>query len=385
MKNICTMKNALNAYQKARRCKRYRPEVLEFEANREEYLGKAIRELESLTYTPGKYKVFKVWEPKERIIMALPFYDRVIQHMIVNYIEPIFEHQFIYHSYACRKGKGAHRASKQLTRWLYNLEVVQGKSVYVLKADIHHYFQSIDHKVLKREIRTYIKDKDLLVILDRIIDHNGIFPDGVGIPVGNLTSQLFANVYLHRLDMFVKHTLHAEHYMRYMVDFVIISEDLEQLKRWEKQIEIFLADVLKLQLNPKTTIAKKVSVTSATVLKPGDILVTKSKGHTVIVVSVGGSAPSGSTSTSKPAVSGSTARVESARSKDAAIAGKYKTTSNLYLRVGAGTGKTAITLMPAGSSVQCYGYYTTYNGTRWYYVAYGDKTGFCSSAYLRKA
>ena len=116
--------------------------------------------------------------------MALPFYDRVIQHMIVNYIEPIFEHQFIYHSYACRKGKGAHRASKQLTRWLYNLEVVQGKSVYVLKADIHHYFQSIDHKVLKREIRTYIKDKDLLVILDRIIDHNGIFPDGVGIPIG---------------------------------------------------------------------------------------------------------------------------------------------------------------------------------------------------------
>ena len=131
--------------------------------------------------------------------------------------------------------------------------------------------------------------------------------------------------------------------------------------------------------------AKKVSVTSATVLKPGDILVTKSKGHTVIVVSVDGSAPSGSTSTSKPAVSGSTARVESARSKDAAIAGKYKTTSNLYLRVGAGTGKTAITLMPAGSSVQCYGYYTTYNGTRWYYVVYGDKTGFCSSAYLQKA
>lgn len=131
--------------------------------------------------------------------------------------------------------------------------------------------------------------------------------------------------------------------------------------------------------------AKKVSVTSATVLKSGDILVTKSKGHTVIVVSVGGSAPNGSTSTSKPAMSGSTARVESARSKDAAIAGKYKTTSNLYLRVGAGTGKTAITLMPAGSSVQCYGYYTTYNGTRWYYVVYGDKTGFCSSAYLQKA
>ena len=131
--------------------------------------------------------------------------------------------------------------------------------------------------------------------------------------------------------------------------------------------------------------AKKVSVTASTKFKPGDILVTKSKGHTVIIVSVDGSAPSGGTSTSKPAASGGTTKVESARSKDAAIAGKYKTTGNLYLRVGAGTGKTAITLMPVGSSVQCYGYYTTYNGTRWYYVAYGDKTGFCSSAYLRKA
>ena len=264
MKNICTMKNALNAYQKARRCKRYRPEVLEFEANREEYLGKAIRELESLTYTPGKYKVFKVWEPKERIIMALPFYDRVIQHMIVNYIEPIFEHQFIYHSYACRKGKGAHRASKQLTRWLYNLEVVQGKSVYVLKADIHHYFQSIDHKVLKREIRTYIKDKDLLVILDRIIDHNGIFPDGVGIPVGNLTSQLFANVYLHRLDMFVKHTLHAEHYMDPVVD---VSSTI--VKEIVAPLVVYLGTNTIMNIFEKNKLSFSVPINSTVISKDG--------------------------------------------------------------------------------------------------------------------
>ena len=254
MKRICTVKNALLAYRKAKKCKRYRPEVLAFEAERENNIQRAIRELKTLSYTPGKYKVFKVWEPKERIIMALPFFDRVIQHMIVNLIEPIFERRFIYHSYACRKGKGAHRASKQLTKWLYKLEVVDGKSVYVLKADIHHYFQSIDHEILKKEIRNYIKDKDLLVILDRIISHNGIFPDGVGIPVGNLTSQLFANVYLHRLDVFVKHELRAEYYMRYMDDFLIISDDLEQLKRWQKEIEVFLRDNLNLELNPKTTI-----------------------------------------------------------------------------------------------------------------------------------
>lgn len=132
--------------------------------------------------------------------------------------------------------------------------------------------------------------------------------------------------------------------------------------------------------------AKKVAVTASTQFKPGDILVTKTKGHTVIVVSVDGSTPSSTSTPAKPAASTlSSKKVESAKSKDAAIAGKYKTTGNLYLRVGAGTGKTAITLMPKGSDVQCYGYYTSYNGTRWYYVAYGNLTGFCSSAYLKRA
>lgn len=131
---------------------------------------------------------------------------------------------------------------------------------------------------------------------------------------------------------------------------------------------------------------KKVAVTASTQFKPGDILVTKTKGHTVVVVSVDGSTPSSTSTPAKPAASTSSSKkVESAKSKDAAFAGKYKTTGNLYLRVGAGTGKTAITLMPKGSDVQCYGYYTSYNGTRWYYVAYGNLTGFCSSEYLKRA
>ncbi len=254
MEKICTFDNAMIAYNKARKCKRYRKEVLEFEGNREENLIRAISDLKNLSYNPGKYKVFKVWEPKERIIMALPFYDRVIQHMIVNLIEPIFEERFIYHSYACRKGKGSHKASDQLMRWLYNLEVVEGKSVYVLKCDIHHYFQSVDHKILMNEIRKYIKDQDLLSILDTIIAHNGIFPDGVGIPVGNLTSQLFANVYLNKVDVFAKHSLRAKYYMRYMDDFIIVSDDLAQLREWKERIEVFLAEELKLTFNPKTTI-----------------------------------------------------------------------------------------------------------------------------------
>ncbi len=254
MPKICTFKNALEAYRKAKHCKRFRAEVLEFERHRERHLLRAIDDLKNGTYRPGRYKVFKVFEPKERVIMALPFYDRVIQHMIVNYIEPIFEKRFIYHSYACRKDKGAHKASNQLTRWLYNEEVVHGKRIYVLKCDIHHYFQSIDHQTLKNIIRKYIKDKELLDIIDRIIDHNGIFPDGVGIPVGNLTSQLFANVYLHELDMFIKTELHVEKYMRYMDDFILLSESPEELREWQRQIDKFLHERLALELNPKTTI-----------------------------------------------------------------------------------------------------------------------------------
>lgn len=227
---------------------------MEFEANREDNLFRAIEVLKDGTYQPGEYRVFKVWEPKERIIMALPFFDRVIQHMIVNFIEPIFEKRFLFHSYACRKEKGVHEASKTLSKWLYELEVVQGKKIYAIKGDIHHYFQSVSHDILKAEIRRYISDKALLKILDRIIDHNGIFPPGVGIPVGNLTSQLFANVYLNKLDQFVKHELKVKYYVRYMDDFIILSEDPAELRRLLAIIEEFLRRELRLELNPKTTI-----------------------------------------------------------------------------------------------------------------------------------
>ena len=239
---------------KARKCKRYRPDVKNFEKDREANLIRTVEDLENGTYTPGRYQVFKVFEPKERIIMALPFYDRVIQHMIVTYIEPIFEKRFIFHSFACRKDKGVHEASAILTKWLYNLEVVQGKKIWAIKADIRHYFQSVNHEILKAEIRRYISDGPLLTILDRIIDHNGIYDKGVGIPVGNLTSQLFANVYLNILDQFIKHELGIKYYVRYMDDFIILGEDPEELKVILAKIEKFVNERLKLELNPKTII-----------------------------------------------------------------------------------------------------------------------------------
>ena len=247
--------NIQKAYNKARKCKRYRKDVLIFTKDKEENLERVRNDILGLTYEPGEYRYFKVYEPKERQIMALPFYDRVIQHAINNVLEPIFNKRFIYHSYACRKDKGMHAASDTLQRWLYDWDKYhKDQPLYAIKADIHHYFQSITHEILKAEIRKVIKDKKALVLIDRIIDHNGQMPDGIGIPVGNLTSQLFANIYLNKLDQYIKHTLGVNEFERYMDDFIILNPDKEKLRYWLAEIERFLRDELRLELNPKTKI-----------------------------------------------------------------------------------------------------------------------------------
>lgn len=249
-----TFDNANTSYHQAAKCKRYKKEVLAFSMSKEEKLLKACEELENLTYTQGSYRIFKVWEPKERLVMALPFYDRVVQHMIVNVIYPVYEQRFYYHSYACREGKGTHAASDQLYKWMYELIQKQNLRIYAFKGDISKYFASIPHDKLKDENRRYICDKRALHLLDNIIDRNGVLPDGIGIPVGNLTSQLFANIYGNRLDKFAKHNLHIKHYMRYMDDFIILSSDIERLKEWRKRIEEFLEEEMRLHINPKSTI-----------------------------------------------------------------------------------------------------------------------------------
>jgi retron-type reverse transcriptase len=252
---MCSYDNILIAYNKARKCKRYRAEVMRFTRAKEENIEQVRQDIKELAYRQGEYRYFKVYEPKERQIMALPFYDRVVQHAVVNILEPIFDKRFISHSYACRKGKGMHAASDTLYKWLYDWNKYNPEQpLYAIKADIHQYFKSINHNVLKEEIRKTIKDKQALELTERMIDGNGNMPDGVGIPVGNLTSQLFANIYLNKLDQFIKHRLRARYYMRYMDDFLILSPDIEELRAWLKEIESFINNKLKLELNPKTTI-----------------------------------------------------------------------------------------------------------------------------------
>lgn len=140
--------NVQKAYNKARKCKRYRKDVLIFTKDKEGNLEEVRDDILNLSYEPSEYHYFKVFEPKERQIMALPFYDRVVQHAINNVLEPIFDKRFISQSYACRKGKGMHAASDTLQEWLYEWQKFHpDEPLYAIKADIHHYFQSIDHGI----------------------------------------------------------------------------------------------------------------------------------------------------------------------------------------------------------------------------------------------
>ena len=212
---ICSFENIYKAYLKARRGKRYNVDALNFFQFREENLINIRNKLLTKTYVTGEYKYFTVCEPKERQIAALPFEDRIVQHALCNITQKF------------------------------------DKQVYCLKCDIQKYFASIDHKILKKEIRRKIRCKDTLSLIDNIIDST-VFE--VGIPIGNLTSQLFANIYLNKLDHYIKDVLQVKHYIRYMDDFIILSNDKEYLKMLLSKIKTFLDAELKLKLNRRTQI-----------------------------------------------------------------------------------------------------------------------------------
>ena len=203
------------------------------------------------TYNLGPYTFFVVYEPKERIIMKLPVRDRIAQHMWDNVINPMMDNKFYYHSYACRVNKGIHAASQQLKNWMYWKICVEGKNLYALKGDIYNYFWNVHHDILFNQFCRFVKDDQLLELTWKFISQNGqLLPNGVGIPVGNLTSQLFANVYGNILDEFVTQQLKCHMYIRYMDDMVIIADSLEYLKNLFKILSYKLSSIkLKIKNN----------------------------------------------------------------------------------------------------------------------------------------
>tara|TARA_R110002167_G_scaffold98718_11_gene259432 strand:+ start:5629 stop:6681 length:1053 start_codon:yes stop_codon:yes gene_type:complete len=249
---IYDFEHLYTSYLKARKGKRQAQEVIEYGARLEEELIQLQNELIWHRYQTGPYRSFRVYEPKERLVAALPFRDRVLQHALVAVIEPIWEARFIHDSYACRPGKGTHAGADRAEAFLRQVKRNHGQAS-ALKADISKYFQNVDHAILRRLLARRIACRDTLALLDGIID---TWEDGAGrgIPIGNLTSQLFANIYLHELDEFVKHQLRERYYIRYMDDFIIIHHDKDHLHRLRRLIEGFLWDHLRLTTNHKTQV-----------------------------------------------------------------------------------------------------------------------------------
>lgn len=245
-----------NLYRAAHACRKGKSKKLptiRFFNNLEENLVQLHNEFVWGEYAPGTYTQFYVSEPKRRLIRAPQFIDRVAQRAIYNHIEPIFDRQYIHDSYACRLGKGTHAGADRAQLFIQQVEREHGK-VYALKCDVSKYFSSIDHNILKQLLARRIHCPRTLALLYLIVDESPSDSVGCGIPLGNLLSQVFANVYLHELDFFVKHTLKVKRYVRYMDDFVILHHDKAQLHQWREQIEEFLHFNLRLSLNSRTQV-----------------------------------------------------------------------------------------------------------------------------------
>ncbi|KYC43314.1 RNA-dependent DNA polymerase [Scytonema hofmannii PCC 7110] len=255
---IIDFENILDAVKKAQKGKRFRDNVLAFNYNLEGELAQLKKELSHKTYQPGAYRTFYIKEPKSRLISAAPYRDRIVHHALCNIIVPIIEPKFIVDSYANRVGFGTHRALRRFITFARS-------SRYVLQCDLQKYFPSIDHEILKTLLRSIIKCPDTLWLIDTIIDNsNEQIPAVVhfkgddlltplqrrrGLPIGNLTSQFFSNVYLNGFDHFVKRELKATKYLRYVDDFALFSDDREFLADARCAIEEYLAG-LRLKIHP---------------------------------------------------------------------------------------------------------------------------------------
>ncbi len=250
---IVEIQNLYLVAKKSFRGKMFKDTVAPFYFNLENEILDLQTRLSDMSYHPAPYKIFKIYEPKERNICCAEFQDRVVHHAIINILEPIFERKLVNETYACRVGKGTHIALKK-SQYLVR------KYDYYLKGDIKKYFESINHQVLRLLIRKIFKDKKLINLLDKIVSHQPPYTEtGKGLPIGNLTSQHFANIYLGEFDLFVKHKLKCRGYIRYMDDFILFSNNKKELSTFLIRIRSFLSDTLRLALKEKVVRISPVS------------------------------------------------------------------------------------------------------------------------------
>jgi len=213
-------------------------------------------ELERGTYKHGSYRAFNISDPKPRNIHKASVRDRVLHHAVYRVLYPEFDKKFIYDSFSCRRGKGPHEAIARYQQFFWKVSKENTKTCHVLKCDIRKFFASIDHEILMSVLRTFIQDINILILLENIIVSFHTKAKAVGLPLGNLTSQLLVNIFMNEFDQFVKHELRIQCYIRYADDFVVLSDNRICLEKLIPKMQDFLERKLELTLHPNKVFIK---------------------------------------------------------------------------------------------------------------------------------
>ncbi len=258
--DISCLENLLLAWKEFVCGKKNKKDVQEFSFRLMDNIFLLHSELSNHTYNHGGYQAFKINDSKPRDIHKAKVRDRLLHHAIYRKLYPFFDKTFISDSYSCRNNKGTHKAINKFQEYFYKVSQNNTNTCWVLKGDIRKFFASIDQEILIKILQEYILDENILKLLEDVI---GSFSSrrnkGVGLPLGNLTSQLFVNIYMNKFDQFVKHKLKEKYYIRYADDFVILSEDKRALEDLTEEIKEFLWNKLKLELHPNKVSIKTFS------------------------------------------------------------------------------------------------------------------------------
>ena len=253
--DIISAENLLDAWKEFIRGKRSKIDVQEFGSDLMDNILELHSDFANHIYKHGGYQAFNICDPKPRNIHKAAVRDRLLHHAIYRILYPFFDRVFIADSFSCRINKGTHKAVNRFREFAYKVGRNNTRTCWVLKCDIRKFFASIDHSILKNILANYIPDKDILWLLNRVIDSFEVKP-GIGLPLGNLTSQLLVNIYMNEFDQFVKHKLKIKYYIRYADDFIILSENKDWLENLIFKIRDFLNSELKLELHPNKVYIK---------------------------------------------------------------------------------------------------------------------------------
>lgn len=256
---IISVENLLEAWREFLRGKRGKRDVQEFQLRLMDNILALHADLASGAYRHGGYSAFKINDPKPRDIHKATVRDRFLHHAICRVLYPFFDRTFIADSFSCRVRKGTHAALNRFRSFACRASANNTRTCWVLKCDIQKFFANIDHDILLEILASYMPDNNILRLLREVIGSFSAGREGVGLPLGNLTSQLFVNIYMNEFDQFVKHALGAKYYIRYADDFVIISPDHAWLKSQIQKIKNFLERRLRLRLHPQKVFMKALA------------------------------------------------------------------------------------------------------------------------------